>query len=276
MAKFVYEVMSGDRQKLPIIFHTDTIKFNNSSNWYANWHENIEILACISGSGILHCDAESYEFSVGDVLVINSNALHSASSTDGVVYHCLIIDNSFCKENGIDMTKLHFKTLIKDPELYSLLLDIADRINKTRAKEELYSAAHVRAGILSVMVTLCRDYLLATPQSNEDNVSIRIKKAVTYINNNYSTDITLDTLASFVGVSKYHLSREFKRLTGRTIFEYIIALRCKLSRRFMKDGMSVSESAISAGFDNLSYFSRKFFEIYGILPSDYMKAQRKR
>jgi hypothetical protein len=115
-----YNMLEG----LPLVFHTDPVK----RNVYANWHENIEILACIEGEGTLFCDSESHDFTVGDILVINSNQVHRVGSENGVTYHCFIIDNDFCNKYGIDMTKLRFRTKITDEELYKTFIHIAKLI----------------------------------------------------------------------------------------------------------------------------------------------------
>ena len=267
MEKLVYEnehkfdLLEG----LPLIFHTDPVK----RNFHANWHENLEILTCIEGSGTLLCDSESFDFTVGDVLVINSNQVHCASSEEGVVYHCLIVDNDFCIKSGLDMTKLHFKTKITDALLYAELMQLAELIIGSKTESKIYSKAKICSSLLSVLVSLCRDF----NESDFANFSAneRVKQAIDYINSNYSSDITLDELAGSVGVCKFHLSREFKKMTGQTVFEYVISFRCKMAKRMIKAGHSVSESAIGVGFDNLSYFSRQFKRFFGILPSQYIK-----
>ena len=256
-----YDLLEG----LPLIFHTDPVK----RNVYANWHENIEILVCIEGRGTLLCDSENHPFSVGDVLVINSNQVHCASSEEGVTYHCFIIDNDYCEKNGIDMRKLRFRTKITDEGLFKSFIDLAELINKTRYEKRVYSKAEICSLILSALVMLCREF---TEASHGDYVANdRVKLAIDYINSNYSSAITLDELASTIGISKFHLSREFKRLTGQTVFEYLISFRCKIAKRLIKSGSSVSESALAVGFDNMSYFSRQFKRFYGVLPSQYMK-----
>jgi AraC-like DNA-binding protein len=113
-----------------------------------------------------------------------------------------------------------------------------------------------------------------TVSTSGDKVSAnekKIRRVIDYINAHFTENITLDLLAKDVGVSKYHLSREFKRTTGKTLFEYVIALRCKMAMQLISKGSSITESAISSGFDNLSYFSRKFNKVFGFLPSKYAK-----
>ena len=92
-----------------------------------------------------------------------------------------------------------------------------------------------------------------------------------YIRSNFTKKLSLDNIAIYVGISKYHLCREFKTLTGNTIIEFINTLRCTEAKRLIEKGMRVSEAAYTCGFDNLSYFSRTFQHIIGHEPSFFAK-----
>ena len=101
-----------------------------------------------------------------------------------------------------------------------------------------------------------------------------MKKAIAYIHTHLSEPITLDTLAAHVGIGKFHLSRRFKAFTGKTVVQVITLMRCTEARRLMEGGLSVSAAAASCGFENLSYFTRTFKSLLGILPSN-IKARAK-
>ena len=48
-------------------------------------------------------------------------------------------------------------------------------------------------------------------------------------------------------------------------------MRCKESKRLIKEGMSVSAAALSCGFENMSYFTKTYKKYMGALPSDGKK-----
>lgn len=283
MQRFSYEVIdtfSKKHSSLPLIFHTDKIEGHAQTNSFINfnWHEDIELLTVISGHGTLHCDAQDYDMEAGDVMVINSALLHSCSSSDEVVYHCMIPVHEFCKSIGIDTSSLRFKTRIKDPELYAILTDVAELLNKNSSEPSATTAARAIARLLDALAVIAERYPSQEGERRRgySECDERIKRTIDYINANVTKPLTLDLIADEIGISKFHLSREFKRLTGLTIFDFIIILRLKLSRHLMREGLSVSESAFSAGFENLSYFSRKFREVQGLLPSEYAAKHRKK
>jgi len=70
-----------------------------------------------------------------------------------------------------------------------------------------------------------------------------------------------------VGISKFYLCREFKAYTGSSILQTVNLLRCTQAKLLIEGGATVSQAALSCGFDNLSYFSRTFKKLMGALPS---------
>lgn len=276
MEKITYEIISlapKEHRFLPLIFHTNLIIVNKYISLY-NWHNELEILTVLSGNGVLHCNNKDYPMEKGDVLVINSRFLHSISTDSEVLFHCMIFDSDFCSNFGIDTSKTQFETHIKDEKLYAQLIAAADNITLFRKDNNaVYLALSAKARLLDALAIMSKDYSLP-PEKRKENYSeadTRIKKTIEYISKNITEEITLDGIASAVGISKYHLSREFKRITDITVFDFIIRTRINFAKELLKKGYSVSESAISSGFENLSYFSRKFREIQGILPSRYAK-----
>jgi AraC-like DNA-binding protein len=231
-----------------------------------NYHANIELLFCIEGCGSVICDSHRYDFAPGDIAVINSNTLHKVESDDCVRYYCLIVDEEFCFSNGIDVSKISFDARIIDPEVRSAF----EAVCKAFASREETKVVDVRYCVLGLLLILLRKY--SSPvneivQKNTLAAGKRIKKVVEYIQGNLNTNITLDDISKHIGISKFHLSRDFKKFTGNTIFEYINMSRCNTAAILIAGGMSVSAAAVECGFENMSYFSRTYKKYMGKLPS---------
>ena len=83
--------------------------------------------------------------------------------------------------------------------------------------------------------------------------------------------LTIDEIADEVGLSKYHFSREFKKVTGLTIVSYINIVRCRNAEKLLiKNEYSVHDIAVKCGYENDSYFSKTFKKHMGMLPSEYV------
>ena len=82
--------------------------------------------------------------------------------------------------------------------------------------------------------------------------------------------ITVDDLAGKLAVSKPTLTRKVKSMTGKTPMEWLMEYRLNRSFQILQDsnsGKTISEVAYEVGFSDPSYFTKKFRDYYGYLPS---------
>lgn len=104
-----------------------------------------------------------------------------------------------------------------------------------------------------------------------------ILKALQIIDVNFADHISLEDISSEIGISKYYLSRLFKKTTGRSFKQHLNIRRIKAAKSLMlKEAMNVSEACYTAGFNNLSYFIRVFKQYEKIRPSDYRRRRFKK
>ena len=83
---------------------------------------------------------------------------------------------------------------------------------------------------------------------------------------------TVETLQKKIGMSRMQLHRKLKALTGQATSEFIRNIRLKRAAQLLRDSnMQVAEAAYQSGFSHLSYFSKCFKALYGVLPSEYAK-----
>jgi AraC family transcriptional regulator len=84
----------------------------------------------------------------------------------------------------------------------------------------------------------------------------------------YADDLTLEALAADVGLSPWYLSRVFRRIMGRSIWEQVTALRLHAALdRIAQGEVNLSALAIALGFSSHSHFSQSFRRAFGVAPS---------
>lgn len=94
-----------------------------------------------------------------------------------------------------------------------------------------------------------------------------------YISDHLHRKITVSNLASKVGVSPAHLSREFKKETGMTVRTYIQNRKLDTARNMLiYSDFSPAEIAVILDFSDQSYFTEVFRKKYGMPPGKYRKA----
>lgn len=266
MQIYNYETHVISEPLLPFIFHRQYIVRN--CNDMPNWHTNLEILYCIEGNGFVRCGATTTDFQPGDIFVVNPDTPHGICSHSFVRYRCLIIDNRFCVENGIPIGQLIFQPAIRDHDLCKLFDAVTDAYDH-RVPEDFCSILDIRHAVLSLLQNLCRNY--ATIGRRDHQTDEYVKKAISYIRKNMNTNLTLDQVSAFVGISKFHLSRQFKAYTGSTVIQMANLIRCTEARRLIEGGMRICDAAAACGYENLSYFTRIFKKYFQALPSHFSK-----
>ena len=119
---------------------------------------------------------------------------------------------------------------------------------------------------------LAREYL----QSAQTNIyppgTLAIRKALEYIQSNFTQSISLEEVADFAGVNKSYLSRVFPEYAGDHFSNYLQRLRIERAKellRFTDD--HIYEIAAKVGFWNSRYFSKVFHDIVGMTPADYRR-----
>jgi AraC-like DNA-binding protein len=268
MENLSYELQIMENSLLPFVFHKNLSTFRNE---ILNWHQNIEILYFSSGHGYVKYDTELYPVQAGELFIVNSYFMHAIISDSELTYDCLIIDHSFCENNGIPSSDIHFQELICDSELTNKFRLVAEAFILHKKCPDQFTITDIRHEILGLLRFLCRNYIVDAETVFSSTSRERIKQTIAYIKAHLTEPLSLEQLSEHVNVSKYHLSREFKLYSDMTIFDTINLLRCTKAKQLLEKGMSVSTAALSCGFGNLSYFTRTFKKHFGTTPSELRK-----
>ena len=116
---------------------------------------------------------------------------------------------------------------------------------------------------------------LGVPESLSMYDIKRIHNLSGYIMDNISESLSVNELATRAGMSPKKLQLGFKVLYSKSVNEYVRQLKLEISRDYIKNtNDSISEIVYKIGLKSRSYFSKIFFERYGILPTEYRKKVR--
>lgn len=99
----------------------------------------------------------------------------------------------------------------------------------------------------------------------------RLRDILSYIHGNYDTNITLDDIASHIGICKSECTRFFKKHMNMTIFDYILYYRIQESLPLLIEYGSVTEAATMVGFSSPSYYTQIFKRYMKCTPLEYRK-----
>ena len=97
-----------------------------------------------------------------------------------------------------------------------------------------------------------------------------IKKAIRYISQNFSRNLTLDEVADHVHLNPAYFSTLFKQSIGSSFKEYLNMVRIEESKRLLSNtDYSIIDISLATGFEDQSYFSKVFKKYTGLTPKQY-------
>ena len=103
-----------------------------------------------------------------------------------------------------------------------------------------------------------------------------MQRVMTVVNKNIGNpDLSVEMIASTVGISRVHLHRKLRELTNQTARDFIRNMRLQQAASLLSEKRhSISEVAEIVGFQSVPHFSTVFKDLYGVSPSDYMEQSR--
>ncbi|MCO7223686.1 GyrI-like domain-containing protein [Pleionea sp. CnH1-48] len=102
----------------------------------------------------------------------------------------------------------------------------------------------------------------------------RFESILDYIEKHLDDDLSLDTLSSIAGFSRFHIHRQFYAYMGMNLGQYVLGYRLKKASYLLafRHSLKVIDIAMMVGFDSPESFSRAFKRWTGKTPSQYRKA----
>lgn len=127
-----------------------------------------------------------------------------------------------------------------------------------------------------LLVESLKDYLNKRNwESQQITDHPEIDKVIAYITQTYYKEVTLSTLADYVGMDANYLSNLFKKKTGENIIHYIHRVRIEHAKSYLtQTGLPVNEIGEKVGFVNDNYFIKIFKRFTEQTPSHFRRLNR--
>lgn len=115
-------------------------------------------------------------------------------------------------------------------------------------------------------------FINETDKRNSDRAVSTIEAARQYIAEHLAEDLSLDAVSSKVYISPKYLSKLFKEELGITYTDYVTARRMERAKALLEsNSMTVEQIAGSVGYGTAAYFIKRFKEMYGCTPGNYLR-----
>ena len=284
--QFQKELKQHGNEQFPFLVSYQKLSEYESGSFMWHWHPEIEITYVRKGTMCYKVNNLVYHLKEGDIVFNNSGALHSGTmenqedcayipvtfdprliygffqSTINSKYVDPVIQDSMLPAIGIDQSESWHKPFRE------YLLRIIDLDEK---KPDFYELDITIC--LQSMWRLLLEHITYEPQASRENSLEydRIKKILSYIEENYQNKITLNDIAGHIHLCESECTRLFKRHMNTTLFAFLQEYRIERSLEFLQDDQPVSAVADKAGFSDPNYYSKVFAKIKGCSPREYRK-----
>lgn len=231
-------------------------------------HKELEMIFVESGSVKAFADKKCYQLSDGDVFLAFPNQVHYyESSLDGIYYLIIFSPDTIFGAKNIMLDNVLRSSFIKKDVSESISQMIKQLPTISHDYSEPFKQT-AQAGILNqIMATILKKCELK-PRIKSDNATLQ--KILNYCEQNFSNDITLDSVSDTLHLNKYHISHLLNQKLGIGFNVYINALRiskaCDLLEETDKKTSDISEEV---GFGSIRSFNRAFMSIMNTTPLKY-------
>ena len=231
-------------------------------NMQFHWHGDIEIIRVLKGKLNLTLNDTHYKLTADESIIIPGGIVHGAVPQD-CEYECL----RFSK--GILYATPEIKKMIKTRLLHPVRLMVRDAVENlfSLMKQENLNQLTLMSYLYSV-ISEAVEKQKETKIISEEKIE-RIKPAIIYIEDNFQNCITVSQLAKECLMSNNYFIKYFKEVTNQTPVEFLNRHRIEAACEMLLSGHSVTETAFSCGFNDLSYFIHVFKTHTGISPKKY-------
>ena len=272
MAHEHFYVKRSERESLvqPELIYTGLLE--DAPNWFniQHSHDFCEILYVAGGAGEAILEGKKFRLAPGDLVVVNPGTLHEERSDAKAPLRLIFLAIRDFAVPGLPagcLSQEKYRVLSCGEYRYKMDIYLRELLQETSSQIEFYQ--EISQGLVSALLVLVMRLIRINPE-DEAALSQECQKIKEYLDQNFTSPITMDSLSETVYISKHYLSHLFKEQTGVSPIKYLTSKRMEKACELLSETeLPVSEVSKAVGYENPLYFSQVFKRIYGISPVKY-------
>ena len=284
--QFQKELKKHGSDHFPFLVSYQCLSEYDSNSFMWHCHPEIEITYVKEGSMHYRINNRSFHLKEGDIIFCNSNALHSGEMENQE--DCSYIPITFDPKLIYGFFQSTICTRYVDPVIQNLAvcavhIDYSEKWHETfrdrmlevisldKQKPDFYELdISIR---MQLLWRLLVEHLPHQPVSTTSDFTEyeRIRRILSYIEQNYMNQITLDDISEHIHLCESECTRLFKRHMNTTLFSFLQEYRIERSLEYLSTHESISNIAGKTGFSDSNYYSKVFSKIKGCSPREYRK-----
>ncbi len=257
-------------------FHYFHLKDSAGQELDFHFHEFDKLVILLSGKVSYLVEEKNYDLMPWSVLLVRHHAIHKAVIDRSLPYERIIVylDRQYFERvfpgaglmNCFDQADRHRSYLLTaTEEQLAELKGILEACEKAESDTRLGAQVIRETMIIQLLVQVNRLHE-AAPEKTEPKGDPKFQQVLSYINEHYREDLSVETLSELFYMSTYHFMRSFKTLTGSTVHAYVRQKRLIHAARLIRKGIPAAKAAAESGFRDYSAFHKAFKASFGVSP----------
>ncbi len=247
------------------LFSVEKVKLTQAQGLH--WHEFYEMEYIIEGSGKYIINGISYKIEPG-VLFFSTPSDFQEITFDSAT---LIIKLQFLPE-FIDLNLLKQLTgpmvLSDENNIFGNYIFQINNLMQNKSRYSSLFAMHT-ASLLYILI-INSDNIIEGKQKY--TINQHFHKLLTYINNHYTEELSLESLSKRINLSPDYVSTLFKKHSGQKISDYITTLRLNYAHKLIQNtDNTIIDICFLSGYNSYPHFIRAFKKKYGDSPNNIRK-----
>lgn len=216
------------------------------------------------GCGVYHCGGEDYQVGPGQLFVIRPEEMTVYRADAQNPWHYIWVGFRVGEPLEEEIRMLLQQNVFTIPNARRVFFEIAAS-GQLHASRELFVCGKVYE-LLSMMMESC-----SQQQTDMSNYVLRAKD---YVEANYVSDLSVQGIANYLGLSRSYFSAIFKQSEGVSPQEFIVDLRLRKAGELIAErGYRPGEAAAACGYTDVFNFSKMFKRKFGVPPGRYRRGR---
>jgi AraC-like DNA-binding protein len=243
-------------------------------------HDNFEIFCFISGNADYMVEGKIYSLRPGCIMLMRSAEIHKVLINTNEAYERCVINfypeilmkagfpESFFKpftERNLGERNLYLPSEFSGFQTQAFFEKMIFECDTQNAKRNILS------NFASLLVSINIAFDKKGQKSDSRNQKSEADEIIDYINENLFTDISLSSISDTLHISPSQINRIFKKLTGTSVYSYIISKRLIVAQELIAKGENATTASQNCGFHDYSSFYRLYKKHFGTAPTDAKK-----
>ncbi len=243
---------------------------DEASVFHKNTLDSFLIAAVVSGIGELTTGEDTFPLIKGDCFFVDCSQPYHYKSSGTEPWELLWIHFNGCtSQQYFDYFTSQSKAVFRPhsfDKVVSVITKLIDINDKKLPDAEILSSKLI-VDLLTMALTVNKN-----EQQFDSALKQKLLSVHNYIDEHFAEDLSLEKLSAMFYISKYYLTREYKRIYGITIFQHIITARINYGKKLLRfSDKSVEQIAHLCGFNDQSYFARQFKKSENLTCFSYRK-----